>query len=50
MTCMGVAAPNSAHDRAIEIRVRFEPGLGAALYASLHDGLYHRPDGSLTNW
>lgn len=35
---MGVAAPNSAHDRAIEIRVRFEPGLGAALYASLHDG------------
>ena len=35
---MGVAAPKSAHDRAIEIRVRFEPGLGAALYASLHDG------------
>jgi hypothetical protein len=38
MIGMGVAAPKSAHDRAIEIRVRFEPGLGAALYASLHDG------------
>lgn len=35
---MGVAVPKSSHDRAIEIRVRFEPGLGAALYASLHDG------------
>ena len=38
---MGVVAPKSAHDRAIEIRVRFEPGLGAALYASLHDGEVH---------
>lgn len=34
---MGVAV-KSAHDRAIEIRVRFEPGLGASLYASLQDG------------
>jgi len=38
MIGMGVAVPKSAHDRSIEIRVRFEPGLGAALYASLHDG------------
>ena len=35
---MGSAATKSAHDRDIVIRVRFEPGLGAALYASLHDG------------
>jgi hypothetical protein len=35
---MGVAATKSAHDRAVEIRIRFEPGLGAALYASLQDG------------
>jgi hypothetical protein len=35
---MGVAATKSTHDRAIEIRVRFEPGLGASLYASLRDG------------
>ena len=35
---MGSAATKSAHDRDIEIRVRFEPGLGAALYASLRDG------------
>ena len=34
---MGVAV-KSAHERAIEIRVRFEPGLGASLYASLQDG------------
>jgi predicted RNA-binding protein with TRAM domain len=35
---MGVAAAKQATDRAVEIRVRFEPGLGAALYASLQDG------------
>lgn len=35
---MGVAATKSVHDRTIEIRVRFEPGLGTALYASLQDG------------
>jgi len=35
---MGIAAPKSIADRAIEIRVRFEPGLGASLYASLRDG------------
>jgi hypothetical protein len=35
---MGVAATKAAAERAVEIRVRFEPGLGAALYASLHDG------------
>jgi hypothetical protein len=33
---MGVAAAKSAGG--VEIRVRFEPGLGAALYASLQDG------------
>ena len=35
---MGVAAAKHPTDRAVEIRVRFEPGLGAALYASLRDG------------
>lgn len=35
---MGVSTTKSGHDRAIEIRVRFEPGLGASLYASLQDG------------
>src|SRR5262245_9198547 len=35
---MGMAAADSVHDRSIEIRIRFEPGLGAALYASLRDG------------
>lgn len=35
---MGVAAAKSTHERSVEIRVRFEPGLGAALYASLQDG------------
>ena len=35
---MAFAAAKFAHDRAIEIRVRFEPGLGASLYASLQDG------------
>jgi hypothetical protein len=38
LTFMGSAVTKSAHDRDIEIRVRFEPGLGAALYASLRDG------------
>jgi hypothetical protein len=33
---MGVAAVKSTGG--VEIRVRFEPGLGAALYASLQDG------------
>ena len=31
-------AANSGTSRPVEIRVRFEPGLGAALYASLKDG------------
>jgi hypothetical protein len=35
---MGMAQAKSVPDRSIEIRVRFEPGLGAALYASLRDG------------
>ncbi len=35
---MGSAAAKSAYERAIEIRVRFEPGLGAALYGSLQSG------------
>lgn len=35
---MGVTTTKSGRDRAIEIRVRFEPGLGASLYASLQDG------------
>ena len=35
---MGVAATKLARERSVEIRVRFEPGLGAALYASLEDG------------
>jgi hypothetical protein len=35
---MGMAATKPASDRAVEIRVRFEPGLGAALYASLQSG------------
>jgi len=35
---MGVAAAKSTHERSVEIRVRFEPGLGTALYASLQDG------------
>ena len=35
---MGVAAARPRADRPVEIRIRFEPGLGAALYASLHDG------------
>ena len=35
---MGVAAVKPRTDRPVEIRIRFEPGLGAALYASLHEG------------
>jgi hypothetical protein len=35
---MTVAAARSAHAAALEIRVRFEPGLGAALYAALRAG------------
>lgn len=31
-------APGSGASRQVEIRVRFEPGLGAALYSSLTDG------------
>jgi hypothetical protein len=34
---MGSAAVKSA-GRPVEIRIRFEPGLGAALYASLREG------------
>lgn len=34
---MGSAAVKSV-GRSVEIRIRFEPGLGAALYASLHEG------------
>lgn len=34
---MGSAAVKPA-DRPVEIRIRFEPGLGAALYASLREG------------
>src|SRR5262249_33578871 len=35
---MGTAAAKPAPDAAVEIRVRFEPGLGSRLYASLKDG------------
>jgi hypothetical protein len=35
---MGVAAAKQVVSRAVEIRVRFEPGLGSALYASLRSG------------
>jgi len=35
---MGFAAAKSVSERSIEIRVRFEPGLGASLYGSLQDG------------
>lgn len=35
---MGVAAAKQSLHRPVEIRVRFEPGLGAALYASLRAG------------
>ena len=35
---MGTAAVKPSSDRPVEIRIRFEPGLGAALYASLHEG------------
>jgi len=34
---MGSAVKQGA-GRPVEIRIRFEPGLGAALYASLHEG------------
>lgn len=35
---MGSAAVKPGTSRPVEIRVRFEPGLGAALYASLREG------------
>lgn len=35
---MGSAAVKPGTNRTVEIRIRFEPGLGAALYASLHEG------------
>lgn len=35
---MTVTAARSAHAAALEIRVRFEPGLGTALYAALQAG------------
>ena len=35
---MGSAAVRHSASRPVEIRIRFEPGLGAALYASLHEG------------
>ena len=35
---MGTAAVKPGAARPVEIRIRFEPGLGAALYASLHEG------------
>lgn len=35
---MGSAAVRNGASRPVEIRIRFEPGLGAALYASLHEG------------
>lgn len=35
---MGTAAVKPSASRPVEIRIRFEPGLGAALYASLHEG------------
>jgi len=35
---MGVAAAKQSIQRPVEIRVRFEPGLGSALYASLRAG------------
>ena len=34
---MAVAA-NLSHSRPVEIRVRFEPGLGMALYAAIRSG------------
>lgn len=35
---MGTATVKHVVNRPVEIRVRFEPGLGSALYASLRDG------------
>jgi hypothetical protein len=35
---MTLSTARAAHAAALEIRVRFEPGLGAALYAALHAG------------
>lgn len=35
---MAVAATNLNQPRNVEIRVRFEPGLGMALYAAIHSG------------
>jgi len=35
---MAVAATNLNQSRSVEIRVRFEPGLGMALYAAIHSG------------
>jgi hypothetical protein len=35
---MAVAASHVSHSPAVEIRVRFEPGLGMALYAAIHSG------------
>lgn len=35
---MGSAAVKPSASRPVEIRIRFEPGLGAALYASLREG------------
>jgi hypothetical protein len=35
---MAVAATNLGSSRSVEIRVRFEPGLGMALYAAIHSG------------
>ena len=34
----GSTAAKPSASRPVEIRIRFEPGLGAALYASLHEG------------
>jgi hypothetical protein len=36
---MGSAAVKPSASRPVEIRIRFEPGLGAALYASLREGV-----------
>lgn len=35
---MAVAATNLNQSRSVEIRVRFEPGLGMALYAAIRSG------------
>jgi len=35
---MGAAAVKPSPSRPVEIRIRFEPGLGAALYGSLREG------------